>query len=57
MTTWALLGAGVAIGIAITLMVAWLFSIERRVTRLEGALERANPYGEAASSSTELTVQ
>lgn len=53
MSTWLILGAGVALGVGLTLAIAWLFSLSRRVARLEAVF--AHPSA-PPSTSRELTI-
>jgi len=57
-STWAILAAGVGLGIGLTLAIAWLFTLSRRVARLEAHLAgiMAAPRNSAMSLSREITV-
>jgi len=37
-STWAILAAGVSMGVGLTLVIAWSFTLSKRVARLEAAL-------------------
>ncbi len=58
MNTWAVLWAGIGLGAGLTLALAWLFSLTRRVKDLEIQMRNLTSYRPPARpTSQEMIIQ